>query len=76
VPIEEAKLVGEELTFAARVDGMRQQFSGRIFNNALEGTMRSDRAGGVQAWTATRTEVWDPRHLALPAPTLVPPPVQ
>lgn len=74
-PIEEAKLTGEELTFAARLDDARYTFNGRIFGNAVEGTMRSD-AATAKTWAATRTEVWDPRHLALPAPTLIPPQIQ
>ena len=73
--IEDVKLVGETLSFTARVDDARYAFDGRIFNNAVEGTVRA--AGAADhAWIATRTEVWDPRHYALPAPTLVPPPVQ
>ena len=42
---------------------------------------RRDRARGragaaAQRWSAARTEVWEPRHFALPAPTLIPPQVQ
>ena len=75
--IEDAKLNGEEVSFATHVDGARYAFDGRVINNAVEGTMRTDRASATpQRWTATRTEIWDPRHFALPAPTLVPPTVQ
>jgi hypothetical protein len=79
VPIEQATLVGETLTFALRQDAVgpaRYEFSGRIVNHAIEGTVRMVRAGAApqqQAWNAARTEVWEPRHFALPAPTLVPP---
>ena len=78
VPIESAKLAGEMVSFSARIDEaagpVSYEFNGRIFSNALEGTVRPQRASATrQAWTATRTEVWDPRHFALPAPTLIPP---
>ncbi|MGZ5089628.1 MAG: SAM-dependent methyltransferase [Burkholderiales bacterium] len=79
VPIEDAKLVGETLTFAARLDAFgpaRYEFNGRIINHAIEGTVRTVRAGAApqqQTWSAARTEVWEPRHFALPAPTLLPP---
>jgi hypothetical protein len=77
VPIEDANVTGEQLYFAARVGDSRLAFHGRVINNAVEGTIRSDRSGSAsQKWGATRTEVWDPRHFALPAPTLIPPPVQ
>ena len=77
VPIEEAKLVGDMLSFVAKPDpsAARYEFSGRIVNHALEGTVRAQRPGGVrqQAWSAARVEVWEPRHFTLPAPTLIPP---
>ena len=74
VPIEDVKLVGNVLTFVAKVDPagtLRHEFSGRIVNHALDGTVRG--AKGAQPWSASRTEVWEPRHLSLPPPTLVPP---
>ena len=78
VPIEQAKLTGEELSFAARFEqpggAARYEFNGRIVNNALDGTLRPAIAGAAgQSWNATRTELWEPRHFALPAPTLIPP---
>lgn len=79
VPIEDAKLIGDRLTFVARVDqkgAMRYEYDGRIVSNALDGTLRVTRAGASareQPWSATRTEVWEPRHLTLPPPTLIPP---
>lgn len=76
VPIEEAKLTGEQLTFAARVNDVRYEFSGRVSNHAIEGSVKTAASAAPQAWIASQTEIWDPRHLALPAPTLVPPPVQ
>ncbi len=48
--------------------GVRYDFSGRIFNNAITGTarVRSEKPGGPAqelAWNATRTQIWDPRHV-------------
>ena len=76
--IEDGKLVGETLTFVTRLDPAgttRQEFSGRIINHAIEGTVRTVRADAAsqQTWRAVRTEVWEPRHFSLPAPTLIPP---
>ena len=81
VAIEEAKLSGDKLSFAAKVDGVRYDFNGRIVNNAIEGTMRNAREASAsaakpqpaQTWSAARTEVWEPRHALLPPPTLIPP---
>jgi len=73
--LEGLALAGEQLSFAALVDGgagaVRYEFSGRIFNNALTGTVRVSRGEkpGAQAqelaWNATRTQIWDPRHVVL-----------
>lgn len=79
VPIENATLAGDRLSFMAKLDqqgGTRLEFNGRIFNNALDGTMNVVRgAAGAQpqTWSAARTEVWEPRHTTLPPPTLIPP---
>jgi len=79
VPIEEARLVGDVLTFGANLDAAgtaRYDFNGRIINHAIEGSVRTTGSGGArqqQTWNAARTEVWEPRHFALPAPTLLPP---
>lgn len=79
VPIEEAKLVGETLSFVARLDTSspaRYEFNGRIINHAIEGAVRTVREGATpqqQSWSAARTEIWEPRHFSLPAPTLIPP---
>ena len=71
--LENPVLAGEQLTFSATVnDGagaVRYEFSGRIFNNAIAGTARVHRGEkpGAQpqelAWNATRTQIWDPRHV-------------
>ena len=77
VPIEEARLTGDRLTFVAKLDGvLRYEFDGRIVNNALDGVARTVRGGSPareQPWSAARTEVWEPRHFKLPPPTLIPP---
>ena len=68
--LENPVLAGETITFAATVGegagAARYEFSGRIFNNAIDGTARGGRNGqGPElAWSATRTQLWDPRHLA------------
>ena len=78
-PIEDAKLVGDRLTFVAKLgdnSAARYEFNGRIVNNGLDGTVRIARAGAAareQAWSAARTELWEPRHFTLPPPTLIPP---
>ena len=79
VPIENATLSGDRLSFMAKLDspdGARLDFNGRIFNHALDGTMnivRGAAAAQQQTWSAARTEVWEPRHTTLPPPTLIPP---
>jgi hypothetical protein len=78
VPIEDAKLTGDAIAFVAKLDptGAKQEFSGRIINHAIEGTVRASKSGGPaqqSAWSAARTEVWEPRHFTLPPPTLIPP---
>jgi hypothetical protein len=77
VPIEEQRLIGDSIEFAAGPEGAaRYEFKGRIINQAIEGTMHVIRAGAApeqKPWNAARTEVWEPRHFLLPPPTLVPP---
>ena len=78
-PIEDAKLVGDRLTFVAIAGengALRYEFDGRIVNHGLDGKVRVTPAGAPareQAWSAARTEVWEPRHFTLPPPTLIPP---
>jgi hypothetical protein len=79
VPIEDVSLTGERLAFAARLGegagAVRYEFNGRISGNAIEGSIRAAGAGAgaaQQVWNAARTEVWEPGHRALPAPTLMP----
>jgi len=65
--MENARLAGEIIGFSAVVDGTRYDFSGRITNHAIEGKARMTR--GVEsrelAWSAVRTEIWEPRHASL-----------
>jgi hypothetical protein len=71
--LENLTLSGEQISFSATVNGgaasVRYDFSGRLFSNAISGTVRVGRGekAGVQAqeaaWSATRTQIWDPRHV-------------
>lgn len=78
--LEEAKLVGDRLSFVVKLAAnatARHEFHGRIVNNGLDGKLRTSASGAApreQAWSATRTEVWEARHFTLPAPTLIQPP--
>jgi hypothetical protein len=62
-----SRLVGENIAFTAVLNGAKHEFSGRIVNNAIEGVVRIERGGKARElpWSATRVEIWDPRHLAL-----------
>ena len=62
-----SKLAGEDIAFAAVVDGTGYEFSGRIYNNAIEGTARFTRDGTAREmkWSATRVEIREPRHAGL-----------
>jgi hypothetical protein len=75
VPIQNAKLTGEEVSFSAMIDpAAPTEFTGRVINNAMEGVVRTGGASAKPApWSAARTDVWDPKHLSLPPPTLIPP---
>jgi len=65
--VENARLEGESIAFTAALNGVRYEFSGRIYNHAIEGRARVAR--GAQAreltWSASRTEIWEPRHASL-----------
>jgi len=65
--IRNGKLAGEQIAFSAVVEGVQYDFSGRILNHALEGTALVSRDGTKRelAWSATRVEIWDPRHASL-----------
>ena len=82
VKLENARLDGENISFSATLDTAgtetRYAFSGRLFNHAITGEARVTRAGAATpyAWSAARTEIWEPAHALLPPPTLQPPPVK
>ena len=65
--MENARLAGESIEFSAVVDETRYEFSGRIYSHAIEGKARMTRGVESQelAWSATRTEIWEPRHASL-----------
>lgn len=65
--VEKARLAGENIAFAAELAGTRYEFSGRIYNHAIEGKARLIRGAESQelAWSAARTEIWEPRHASL-----------
>jgi len=64
---ESARLTGENIAFSATLDGTRYEFSGRIYNHAIEGTARVVRGTESRElpWSATRSEIWEPRHASL-----------
>ena len=61
--IDKAVLAGDHITFEAVLESGRHEFSGKVFNNAIEGDMRL--AGGRESWNATRTELRDARFTDL-----------
>ena len=65
--VENGKLAGEQISLSAVMDGARYELSGRIVNHAIEGTARVTRGTQTRElpWSATRTEIWDPRHAAI-----------
>ena len=65
--VEKARLTGEDIAFSATLDGARYEFSGRIYNHAIEGNARVTRGSQSQelAWSAARAEIWDPRHASI-----------
>ena len=66
VRVENGRLAGEDIAFSAAVGGARYEFSGRIHSHAIEGKARVLRGAKARElpWSATRTQLWDPRHLA------------
>jgi hypothetical protein len=65
--VENARLTGESIAFAVTVDRVRYEFSGRIYNHAIEGkaTVVRGTESRELPWSATRSEIWDPRHASL-----------
>jgi hypothetical protein len=67
VRVENARLAGEDIAFSAAVAGARYEFSGRIYSHAIEGKARVLRGAEARElpWSASRIEIWDPRHASL-----------
>jgi hypothetical protein len=67
VAVENARLSGESIAFSAAAGGTRYEFSGRIYNHAIEGTVRIARGTNTRElpWSAARSEIWEPRHASL-----------
>jgi SAM-dependent methyltransferase len=69
--IENALLTGDTISFEAHVERggsrMRLAFSGKVVNNAIEGEARGlpGPAGAVALWSASRTELREPRFTDL-----------
>jgi hypothetical protein len=65
--VEKGRLDGDKVEIKATADGRQYGLNGRMIRNALEGTVRVTRNGATveQPWSATRVELWDPRHAAL-----------
>ncbi len=61
------RLSGNDVAFTTVLDGVKHEFSGRIVNNAIDGTVKIERGGKTQQlpWSATRVEIWEPRHASL-----------
>lgn len=66
-PIEKGRLTGESIDVAATLDRVRYELSGRIVNNAIDGKAKVTANGATRelAWSATRVEAWDPRHVGM-----------
>jgi hypothetical protein len=67
VRVEGGRLVGESIAFSAKIGESRYEFSGRIQNQAIQGQVRVVRGARSRqlAWSAARTEMWEPRHASL-----------
>lgn len=72
--LTEAGLTGDRIRLAAEASGERYEFEGRILAHSIEGTARVTASGAARqsAWSATRTELREPRHATLPAPRFDP----
>ena len=65
--VEKGRLDGEQLEIKASADGRQYDLAGRMTRNAIEGTAKVSRNGKTVElpWSATRVELWDPRHAGL-----------
>jgi hypothetical protein len=73
-PVENARLTGEEISFVVhnRTAAVRYEYSGRIFRNAISGTVRVTGAAAQHqfGWEATRVELGVPAHALLKKPEM------
>jgi hypothetical protein len=74
--IEDAKLVGEKISFAAGVESggskLRHVYSGRIVKDSIAGdaSVTRGKTASRASWRATRTEFREPAHVGLPPPSV------
>lgn len=69
--LQEATLTGEQVRWVAADDGGgRWTFDGKLYGNAIEGTMTAP-GGDQRPWQATRTALGEPAHIN--APVILPP---
>lgn len=74
--IQSAKLTGDDVSFTAEfaVNGQptRYEYTGHIFNHAIEGraTVQRSATGAPIPWNAARTEVWQPKHANAQPPVI------
>lgn len=62
--LDKLELSGVDIRFeAAGEQGARYEFAGKVYNNAIEGTLSA--AGARQPWNATRTELREARFTDL-----------
>jgi hypothetical protein len=73
-PIENARLRGEDISFAVKdkVTAVSYEFTGHINGSVLNGTVRvaGPASQGQLEWDATRTEIGVPAHTLLKKPDL------
>ena len=67
VTLEKPQLTGYDIRFEAMLaDGVRHVFSGKVYNNAIDGAIENPQAASApQKWSATRTELRDARFTDL-----------
>ena len=74
-PLESARLQGEEISFSTydKAAALRYEFTGRIYNNAVNGTVRVAGPASQRQfeWDATRTELGTPAHALLKKPGIL-----
>jgi len=74
-PLENARLQGDEVSFSAydKAAALRYEFTGRIQNHALTGTVRiaGPASQRVLEWNAVRTELGTPAHALLKKPDIL-----